>query len=163
MPDTITSTIEIRCAPETIYDYVTQPWRWHEWHPNSKSATASVDTLAVGDRFEEEIELQPFSPLPLRMRRQTAYEVLEAEPHRIWEVRGETRDGWLRIRYELRPGDAGTTFTRTLTYETRGLSALLMPFLKKRMARMSVVALANLRSRLETGAAMEDRVRARAS
>jgi hypothetical protein len=153
MATTLSNTIEIRCTPEALYRYVTQPWRWHEWHPNSKSASSPGDRLGIGDHFEEEIELQPFSPLPLRMRRQTRYEVLVAEPFRSWEVRGETRDGWLSIRYVLEPGSDGTVFTRTLTYSTRGLSRMLMPFLKGRMAANSLIALCNLKNRLESGAA----------
>lgn len=153
MATTLSNTIEIRCAPEALYRYVTQPWRWHEWHPNSRSAEFQGDTLGIGDHFSEEIELQPFSPLPLRMRRQTRYEVLVAEPFRSWEVRGETRDGWLRIRYEMEPCPDGTLFTRTLTYSTSGLSRFLMPFLKGRMAANSRIALCKLKNRLESGAA----------
>jgi hypothetical protein len=149
MATTLSNTIEIRCTPEALYRYVTQPWRWHEWHPNSKSASSTGDTLGIGDHFNEEIELQPFSPLPFRMRRRTSYEVLVAEPFRSWEVRGETRDGWLRIRYEFERCHAGTAFTRTLTYSTRGPSKLLMPFLKGRMAGNSLAALRNLKNRLE--------------
>ncbi len=152
MATTLSNTIEIRCTPEVLYGYVTQPWRWHEWHPNSKSANFSGDTLGIGDHFKEEIELQPFSPLPLRLTRQTSYEVLVAEPSRLWEARGETRDGWLRIRYEIKPGPDGTLFTRTLTYSTSGLSRLLMPFLKGRMAANSLIGLRNLKDRLESGA-----------
>lgn len=151
MAKELTNTIEIRRDPETVYRYVTQPWRWHEWHPNSKSATRSDHVLKVGDTFSETIELQPLSPLPIRMRRETSYEVLAAEPFRSWEVRGETRDGWLRIRYRFEPVDGGTRFTRTLIFQTHGLSAVLMLFLGKRMARQSRVALGNLTRRLETG------------
>lgn len=149
MPTQLTNTIEIHCTPEALYRYVTQPWRWHEWHPNSKSASASVETLEAGDTFDEEIELQPLSPLPFRMRRQTRYEVHVAEPFKSWEVKGETKDGWLSIRYEFQPCDGGTLFTRTLTYEIRGLSRLLMPLLKNRMAGQSLIALSNLKKKME--------------
>jgi hypothetical protein len=152
MAKKLTNTIEIRRSPETVYRYVTQPWRWHEWHPNSRSASRSADVLKVGDTFSETIELQPLSPLPIRMRRETVYEVLAAECFRSWEVRGEARDGWLSIRYQFAQIDGGTRFTRTLSFQTRGLSAVLMPFLGKRMARQSLVALGNLKRKLETGA-----------
>jgi len=155
MPTVLTNAIEIHCTPEALYRYVSQPWRWHEWHPNSRSASSSVDILQVGDRFDEVIELQPLSPLPFRLRRQTRYEVIEAEQHRSWEVRGETRDGWINIRYEIQSFTGGARFTRTLTYEATGLSSLLMPFLKSRMTEQSEIGLANLKSRLEG----EDEVR----
>ncbi len=149
MPTTLRNTIDMRCPPATLYDYVTQPWLWHEWHPNSRSARADVDTLNAGDCFDEVIELQPFSPLPITLRRETRYEVLVAEPHRAWHVRGETRDGWLEIRYAFEAIEGGTRFTRELTYQTRGMSLLLMPLLQGRMAVRSRQALQALRDRVE--------------
>jgi hypothetical protein len=151
MATELTNSIDIRSTPEAVYQYVTQPWKWHEWHPNSRSATGPGHPLKVGDTFNEVIELQPLSPLPVRMRRETAYQVLEAEPFRAWTVEGQARDGWLRIRYRFRCIDGGTRFTRTLVFQTRGLSRVLMLFLKKRMARQSLIALTNLRNRLEAG------------
>ncbi len=150
MATRLVNTIDICCTPETVYGYVTQPWRWHEWHPSSVWASSDSDALKVGDSFEEEIALQPLSPLPFRMRRQTRYTVRVAEPFRTWEVRGETTDGWLIIRYDLEPGASGTAFSRTLTYQTSGPSRLLMPVLKKRMINISSLALARLKSTLES-------------
>jgi hypothetical protein len=150
MATTLINTIDIRCAPKTVYAYVTQPSRWHEWHPNSVWASSASDNLKVGDRFDEDIELQPLSPLPFRMRRRTRYTVLVAEPFSTWEVRGETTDGWLIIRYDLEPAASGTVFRRTLTYQTSGPSRLLMSVLKRRMNNMSLLALARLKSTLES-------------
>ncbi|MDX1570589.1 MAG: SRPBCC family protein [Xanthomonadales bacterium] len=149
MPTSETNIIEIGCTPKALYEYVSQPWHWHEWHPSSRSAGSEASKLEVGDTFTEVIELQPFSPLPFRMRRQTTYRVLVAEPEESWQVRGETRDGWLMIQYAFEPIEQGTRFTRTLTYEATGPTALLMPFLKKRMAEKSRIALANLKRRME--------------
>ncbi len=151
MPTQLVNSIEIAASPEALYGYVTQPWCWHEWHPNSKWARAETEVLRAGDRFEEQIELQPLSPLPFTMRRETSYTVLRAEPPRLWECRGETRDGWLEIRYELEPTLVGTMFTRQLTFEASGLTAALMPFLRSRMAARSVLALENLKRRMESG------------
>ncbi|CAK9066364.1 HTH-type transcriptional regulator VqsM (Virulence and quorum sensing modulator protein), partial [Durusdinium trenchii] len=100
-----------------VYDYVTQPWCWHEWHPSSQSAVSDVDVLGVGDTFDEVIRLQPLSPLPLNIRRQTHYRVVLAEPGVSFEVRGETGDGDLTIHYDLVRVDEGTLFRRALEYE----------------------------------------------
>ena len=154
MPTTLRNTLDFRCAPDALYAYVTQPWRWHEWHPNSRSATASVEILSPGDTFDEVIEIQPFSPLPITLRRQTHYRVLVAEPHRRWQARGETRDGWLEIDYDFEPIDTGTRFTRTLRYQTSGASLLLMPLLRQRMTVMSRRALLALRERVEQDASI---------
>lgn len=147
MPALIRQSIEIPCPPQVLYAYLSQPWLWHEWHPNSLAARASVSQLAVGDHFEEQIAVQPFSPLPITLRRATRYQVLRAEPGALWEVRGHMRDGWLQIRYEFAPTAAGTLFTRNLSYSASGLSRLLMPLLRSRMRRMSDIALANLQAR----------------
>ncbi len=152
MNESIQNTIEIRCSPDRFYAYVTQPWLWHEWHPNSKSAHASVDSLQVGDAFDEVIEIQPLAPLPLRMRRATRYKVLVAVPSTLWKVEGRMKDGWLQIQYEFKATPSGTQFTRTLSYSVTGPSRLMMPLLRRRMASMSLVALSNLKKRLEAAA-----------
>ncbi len=152
MNESTRNTIEIRCAPDRLYAYVTQPWLWHEWHPNSKSAHASVDALQIGDEFDEVIEIQPLAPLPLRMQRATRYRVMAAVPGALWKVEGRMKDGWLQIQYEFKPTPSGTQFTRTLTYSVSGPNRLLMPLLRRRMAAMSLVALSNLKRRLETAA-----------
>jgi len=146
------NSIVIARSPEQVFAYVTQPWCWHECHPSSRSAEAKVDVLAVGDCFDEVIQLQPLSPLPLTLRRQTHYTVLQSEPGVLWEVRGETGDGALTIRYDFRSQGADTLFHRRLQYEVRGAMQLLEPWLlKPRMRNLSAQALANLKSRLEAG------------
>ncbi|MFZ5723797.1 MAG: SRPBCC family protein [Pseudomonadota bacterium] len=149
MPTVLHNRIFIARTPAQVYAYVTRPWLWHEWHPNSRSATADREILQVDDRFDETIAVQPLSPLPLTLLRATRYRVLTAEPGVCWEVHGEMRDGWLRIRYDFVAENGGTRFERTLTYAASGASRLLMPLLRPRMARNSVIALENLRKRLE--------------
>lgn len=150
MSTTLQHAASIACPPETLYAYVTQPWRWHEWHPSSRSAQATVQALAVGDGFDEVIELQPFAPLPLTLRRDVRYRVLEAEPPRRWVVEGRMRSGWLRISYAFAPESGGTRFERTLEYRAEGALRLLLPLLRRRNAAMSVLALENLKRRMES-------------
>ena len=149
MSETHQNTIEIGCTPEQLYRYLTQPWRWHEWHPSSRGAKASVEVLQVGDEFEEQIELRPFSPLPLRMRRSTRYRVVSAVPAAHWKVEGLVSDGWIQIEYGFSASPGGTHFTRTLSYSARGASRLLMPFLRPRMKRITQQALDALKQRME--------------
>ncbi|MDF1630699.1 MAG: SRPBCC family protein [Alcanivoracaceae bacterium] len=144
------NSIVIACPPDEVFAYVTQPWLWHEWHPSSRSAQAKVDVLAVGDCFDEVIQLQPLSPLPLTVQRQTRYTVLLSESGVVWEVRGETTDGALTIHYDFKPQDGGTLFHRRLQYEVRGALQLIEPWLlKPRMRGLSAQALANLKAKLE--------------
>lgn len=146
----IYNEIEIGRSPSELYAYVTQPWLWHEWHPNSRSATSKSERLVVGDEFDEVVAVQPFSPLPITLKRKTHYRVLQAKPHELFETKGQMKDGWLVIRYEFRQVAGGTLFCRTLTFEVTGLNRLLMPILGPQMERMSRVALANLKARVES-------------
>ncbi|SFL94942.1 SRPBCC family protein [Marinobacter zhejiangensis] len=152
MKDEIRNDIEIACTPAELFGYVTQPWLWHEWHPNSKSAKAVVETLSEGDCFDEVIELQPLSPLPLTLRRKTHYKVVTVEPGHHWLVEGEMSGGWLQIDYRFEPSETGVRFIRTLTYEAQGANRLFAPFLKSRMKAMSLLALRNLKAHLEARA-----------
>jgi hypothetical protein len=149
MSTRITQSVEIACTPRALYDYVTQPWRWHEWHPASRSASAAGDTLAVGDGFDEIIEIQPLAPLPLTLRRETHYTVVSADPPSSWQVEGRTRDGWLRIEYTLQACEAGTRFQRTLSYQVTGVTRLLVPLMRSRMVTQSLLALERLKARME--------------
>jgi hypothetical protein len=148
MPVVLRNNVHMPRAPDVVYDYVTQPWRWHEWHPNSRSASPSDTPLVAGNRFVEVIAVQPLAPLPWTLQRQTHYVVELAERPNLWQVRGQMGDGWLVIRYELQADGNATRFDRTLTFETRGPTRLLMPVLKRQMARMSALALANLSQKL---------------
>lgn len=149
MNESIQNTIEIAVPAELLYQYVTQPWLWHEWHPNSKSAHGSAATLKAGDSFDEVVEILPISPIPLKLSRQTHYQVSIAIPSVKWQVEGKMKDGWLQICYDFEPSAKGVLFTRTLTYGVTGISRLLMPILRPQMKAMSVLALNNLKTKLE--------------
>jgi hypothetical protein len=149
MPESLQHAIDISCPPAALYAYVTQPWRWHEWHPSSRSAQASAGVLEVGDEFDELVALQPLSPLPLTLRRATRYRVLAATPPICWEAEGRMKDGWLRLRYEFARLGEGTRFNRMLSYDARGASRLLLPLLRRRTAELSWLAMQNLKQRME--------------
>lgn len=149
MPVTMSNSIFIQRSPQDVFDFVSQPWLWHQWHPNSKSAKSHVEFLQQFDEFDEVIELQPLKPLPLRLTRQTHYRVEESIPAERWQVRGESSDGWLELRYRFRADESGTYFVRDLTFELTGISRFLMPFLHRQMLRVSELALQNLKTILE--------------
>ncbi len=149
MSVTLKNTIQIAAPCEPVFDYVTQPWLWHDWHPNSLSARAAVERLQVGNHFDEEIEVQPLAPLPPRLHRQTRYVVEASDPPRHWQVRGDTGDGWLVIRYDLSADGNQTRFERTLTFDVRWPTRLLLPALKRQMRTTSALALENLKRKLE--------------
>jgi hypothetical protein len=152
MPVSIHNEIEIAVTAEDLFNYVTQPWLWHEWHPNSKSARAAHSFLATGDEFDEIIEVQLLPPLPLRMTRRTAYTVTESVPFQTWETEGRMKDGWVRIRYDFEEKGGVTFFSRTLDFDVNGLNRVLLPLLKLKMEKLSMVALNNLKSRMQARA-----------
>jgi len=149
MPVTIHNQIEIAVSTEDLFNYVTQPWKWHEWHPSSKSAQAAHSFLATGDEFVEVIEVQPLAPLPPRMARTTSYTVIESVPFHTWKVEGRMKDGWLRIRYDFEAQDELTLFTRALSFDISGINRILKPLLKSKIEKISVVALQNLKQIVE--------------
>ena len=61
----------IQAPIDAVYSYVTQPDRWHEWHPTSLSADVTTGSLSAGTRFTEMIDLLGVR-VPMSHRVQTA-------------------------------------------------------------------------------------------
>jgi uncharacterized protein YndB with AHSA1/START domain len=134
---------------EEVFRYVTQPWRWHEWHPASECATPSARDLVVGDSFEETVSMRPFGWVPIRMRRQLRWTVLQSQAPHLWEVHGTSPTIDVRVLYEMDPLQ-GTRFRRTFHYAVKGWLGLIeRRFVLPRMQRQSVIALQNLKRALE--------------
>ncbi|EIK69027.1 hypothetical protein PseBG33_2676 [Pseudomonas synxantha BG33R] len=130
----------IQVPIHTVYDYVTQPDRWHEWHPSSLSAdTGTRGSLPVGSRFTEDIDL-------LGIRVSMSYRVQIARcPDEFKTVFTSLAvDGC--IHYFLQAHQGGTRFKRVLTYETE----LQLATLHERMIKLSAIALDQLKQRLES-------------
>ncbi|GAA0264383.1 SRPBCC family protein [Pseudomonas rhodesiae] len=129
----------INAPLETVYDYVTQPDRWHEWHPTSLGAeTGTSGSLGAGSRFTEMIDL-------LGVRVPMSYRVqIARRPHEFKCVFTSLAvDG--SIHYFLQPFRDGTLFKRVLTYETE----LQLATLHERMHELSAIVLDRLKQRLE--------------
>ncbi len=129
----------IKAPVDTVYDYVTQPERWHEWHPSSLSAeTGTGAPLLAGARFTETIDL-------LGVRVPMSYRVqIARRPDEFKTVFTSLAvDG--SIHYFLQPFRDGTLFKRVLSYETE----LQLASLHARMVELSDIALDRLKQRLE--------------
>ncbi len=149
MPIRLYNEIEIHCTAEKLFNYVTQPWRWHEWHPDSKGARADKSVLEAGDYFDETIAVQPFAPLPLTITRHPHYVVRESVPNLTWTAEGTYSDGWLSFRYDFEDRGERVLFKRTVLFEVRGPLRLLVPLVKRKQEKKSLVALAALKRRME--------------
>lgn len=132
--------ILIEAPVQKVYDYVSQPHRWHEWHPASLSAdTANVGALKQGDRFSEKIRIYG-------QETEMSYQVLIASPPYEFKTAFTSAliDGTIHYRLEQRSD--GTLFHRTLDYSIDKYIATL----KSGMLGLSKVALGNLKGTLET-------------
>lgn len=143
------NTIIINCPVADLFDYVTQPWLWHEWHPNSISATRPAEFLKVGDQFDEYIELKPMQPLAFTLKRLTHYQVIQVEPLQRWVVKGFANNGELSIEYEFIALERGTQFSRSLSFNLSGIYRLMMPLMSAYLKKTSVIALNHLKQKLE--------------
>jgi hypothetical protein len=141
------SEIMIRVKPGVVFEYVTRPDLWHEWHPASTSAVLPRVPLQLGDEFREIITVTyPF----ISVQRETQYRVTLSEPHARWEVKGKSSLFDLTIHYEFEVVEGGTMFQRTLTYDVKGALAWFEPFVvRPRIASQSATALQNLKKKLE--------------
>ncbi|MBM9485604.1 SRPBCC family protein [Pseudomonas sp. ICBG1301] len=129
----------IQAPIDLVYDYVTQPDRWHEWHPTSLSAeTGTSGSLPAGTRFTEIIDL-------MGVRVPMSYRVQIARPPSEFKTvfTSLAVDG--SIHYFLVPHQGGTLFKRVLIYETE----LQLTSLRERMVQLSATALDRLKCRLE--------------
>mgnify|MGYP000311203550 FL=1 len=145
----IENKMEIQCSAQALFNYVTQPWLWHEWHPNSISATENPNGLQVGDTFQEMIRLKPLDPLPVIFNRETSYTVLVSQPDTQWIVEGKTNNGALRIQYDFEKiSENRVLFKRTLNFKVEGHLRVMSYFLVKNMKKTSVIALDNLKKKL---------------
>ena len=149
MTTMIKHEVEMACSPEQLFGYVTRPWLWHQWHPNSMWAESNVEELGVGDRFHELYAITLFPPIPFKIKRHLHYEVLESIPNRLWRVRARGKDNEINFCYEFSPSKTGVLYTRTLTYELKGISVVMTPWMRRRNREMSVEALSNLKARAE--------------
>ena len=141
--------ILIERSAEAVHDYVAQPWRWHEWHPASESATQGQRALSVGAQFDETASMQAMPPLPLRIRSQLHWTVLESTPPTLLALRATSNRIDVQVRYEIERG-AQTRFRRVFHFQVKGPLRWIAPlFLPARMRAQSIIALDNLKRVLE--------------
>lgn len=137
--DRNSNEVLINSPVQAVYDYVSQPDRWHEWHPVSLGAQRTSDEpLKVGDTFTEQIRLYG-------QENQMNYRVdIASPPHEFkTSFTSPMIDGSIHYKLEQR-GDS-TLFHRTLDYSIDKYVVIL----KEGMQEVSGVALGNLQDKLE--------------
>ena len=94
-------------TPAEVFALVTNPSRWHEWHPNTRDVDTAADhSLGVGEAVIERIRVGPF-------RGVVTWKVTAAEPGRRWVLYGDAGRGFeSELEYRLQADDQGTRFRR---------------------------------------------------
>lgn len=131
----------ILASTQAVYDYVTRPARWKEWHPASLGAQEhAAESLAAGARFEEDI-------LSAGIKRHLRWTVEEAEPGVRWAASAVMDDGsTVHLLYRFEGRNTGMNFTRTLRYHVKPLHLRIVNalFMWRKVQAESRLALSNL-------------------
>jgi uncharacterized protein YndB with AHSA1/START domain len=142
----IYKTIHIDIPIEEVFEYVTTPGNWPQWHPSSLGVSGATDhSLHPGEQVTEE-----FSVAGRRGR--VVWTVREREAPRRWIIDGQVEGGGSgTITYALTPHNDGTTFEREFVYSmSNPLLALLDRLvLRRRVEAESAEALERLKDVLQ--------------
>jgi hypothetical protein len=112
-PNTIQQTIIIDKPDNVIFEYVTVPTLWHEWHPQSLSVKPELlISFSEGQEFDEVIQTS-FG------KDEMSWKVEVNQPNIQWVATAynHTKDVNIRLQYDLIDRSDKTEFTRTLNYE----------------------------------------------
>ncbi len=143
----IYTTATIACPIEALYDYVTTPAHWPEWHPSSLGVSDGADhSLAVGEEVTERF-------LVAGRRGSVVWRVTECDaPHR-WVIVGVITgaNGGGTISYTLTQRPDGVFFEREFVYPApNALFAVLDALvLRRRVQAESEEATRRLKAKME--------------
>lgn len=145
----INTTIEIERPIAEVFNYVTTPANWLQWHPSCQAVSgATGHSLAVGEQVTEEFVVAG------RSGRGT-WTVLEREAPHHWliEAMAADKSGNAKITYTLTEKEGKTNFERELVYSiSKPLLALLdWLVLRHRVSAESTTALQKLKAVMEEG------------
>lgn len=145
----IYTALHIAKPPSELYDFVTTPGNWPQWHPSSLQVIGATDhSLSVGEQLTEAFQVAG-------RRGQVVWTVVEREPPQRWVIDGKIvgRDTGGAVAYTLQPDGDGTLFQREFTYSTPSLYFAFMDRLlvRRLVQRESEQAVQQLKALLERG------------
>ena len=142
----IVSTASIQRPPPVVFDYVTTPAHWPDWHPSSLAVSGTVDhPLDVDEQVTEAFSVAG-------RRGQVVWTVAQRVRPSRWVIAGKI-DGRAAgtVSYSLSPTVDGTAFEREFTYRAPSLwfAVLNWAVLRGRIQSESDTAVLRLKGRLE--------------
>jgi uncharacterized protein YndB with AHSA1/START domain len=144
----ILTSVHIDKPIEQVFDFVTTPGHWPQWHPSSLSVIGATDhSLEVGEQVTEEF-------CAAGHRGRALWTVRERAAPRRWVIEGQAEGGGsATITYTLTPCPAGTIFERELVYSMPNALLALLDWLviRRRIEAESAEALRRLKQVLESG------------
>ena len=143
----IYNSIQINRPIERVFDFITTPAKWPQWHPASVSVGGNAEhSLLPGEKITEEISVAG-------RRGQVTWFVRERSAPGRWVIDGTGKDGGrATITYTLTRNSDGTNFQRELVYTMPNafLAILDRLIICSRMKADSAEALRRLKRLLES-------------
>ncbi|WP_085961339.1 SRPBCC family protein [Cupriavidus basilensis] len=143
----IVNEVTIAQPDTVVFEYVSTPANWPNWHPSSLAVTgaAAGHSLLAGEQVTETFSVAG-------RRGQVVWTAVERIPPSDWMIQG-TIDGRAAgaVRYTLAQTPEGTHFRREFTYAAPNLLFALTNWLllRKRIEAESSEAVTRLRAVLE--------------
>ena len=141
----IVVTVSIHRPIDAVFDYITTPANWPEWHPASRAVSGSADhSLLIGEQVTEEF-------VAGGRQGSCVWQVTQRAAPTLWTITTSTPQSSAEITYRLSVQGKNTLFERELSYVTSGIWLGILDFalLRRRMDRESRVALQRVKERLE--------------
>lgn len=107
----VLNRIEIARDIGDVYDFVTNPATWPNWHPSTcKVTVTATGPLRAGGRVSE--EFQAFG-----LRHRVDWTVIESHPPRRWVAAGAHRGGAATLEYTMEQSPGGTLVSGLFVYQ----------------------------------------------
>jgi uncharacterized protein YndB with AHSA1/START domain len=143
---TIISEATIYRPIASVFDYVTTPAHWLDWHPSSLGLHGAIDhSLQVGEEVTEEFKVAGRTG-------SVTWRVVARDAPTLWAIAGKVAAGGNgTITYTLREAAQGTAFRREFVYTMPNPFAALLDqlFIRRRIASESALAVSRLKQALD--------------
>lgn len=142
----VTASVEVGRPARAVFDYATDPSRFHEWQQGIVEGELGV----AGSKVQPGDQCTTTRKIGLATRAITS-EVVAVDPPRTWRIRGI--EGPIRAEVDVLVEELAAERSRvtiTVDFEGRGVGRVLVPLVIVRQARNEMPAnVKRLRDRLE--------------